>query len=859
MRRSALAILALAGCSSQAQPTTISMHEPTAVVAFMGWTPLRPRPAYPVPQPYLALANARSNDLRLVDLATQKPLMSPGYAFPLAIPTLARPTFLAATSLRDGGADLLAVAGLGATVDVVGTWVDGSDPTAGAGPRVVAQYDLSGFVGAGAEILAMIATPVPGAPAGSPPAAPAQPGLAWLIIAFSGSSSGGLDGIPPGVGKLVVLAFARGVDGSVELGAPPEAKPLQLDPVSLAVAPDLFHLYVATPDVITDFDIFPPAAGARQVQGVAEIDMSAGAAAPWPVRGLDARSPTALVAAASIGERGPDDPDLYGPPALRVYAALDPSGCGALQPIDCGIAVIDPSRGGLAADIAPPGPIVPAQPYRAPIQVAAAPLALAVALPSASGALQCLADNDPCNVPVEPNPPSPNRQPLMRLLANGQRWTPAVGAAGASDGRTYLLDLGRSGPASDASLLNDDATRAAVTGAESFTPVQADGSAGKAGLGLYRQYPPQSQEFTTDSRKLPQAVVITPGFTRGETWTLVWQGFLPGLRAQDFVLGLEGADLYLAFQTEMGGTWDVGARVGDPALGIHPVDLVQFSLPDAQFVGEVNPCALAEGTRYEAVIASIVPATDPPSPIHPGGALQLVLPPDPASDPFQLLCLRDYLVAAAPGAFLAGTDGGVRTSGLVLTGSISGYAGRPPLLSRDDMETGQQASKRFNLAWQNESTLSGEELVLARKARRFFYPNDSYSSGGANYPETCSDPLASPPTGCNPTTPGVAIGLIAGPMCADEPPGSGRQSICPPERLGDLQRDSTLIITTRSGVSPTFRASVPSSLPSSAIAFDRSYFPDGGDSGSVFYVTYRQDSLLVAVPGQTPNISTALR
>lgn len=841
MRRSALAALALAGCAKQVQPTTISMHEPTAAVAFMGWTHQHPRPGYPLPQPYLAIANGRTDDLRIVDLATQKPLMSPGYAFALSVPILARPTYLAATSLRDGGADLLAVAGVGAVVDLVSTWEDGSDPAGAAGSRVVAQYDLSAAAGAGAEILSMLATPVPGPPAGSPPVAPAEAGRAWLLVGFSGSA----DGLG---GKLVVLEFARGADGSVQLGAPVQVKPLQVDPVSLAVAPDLFHLYVASPDVVTDFATFPPGPGARQVQGVAEVDMSGGAAAPWPVRGLDARAPTTLVAAAILGERGPDDPDLFGPPALRVYAALDPAGCGVQQPIDCGIAVIDPTLGGLAADIASPGALVPAQPYRAPIQIGAVPLALAVALPASSGALQCIADNDPCTSH------GANQQPLMRLIANGQRWTPAVGAVGASDARTYLLDLGRSGPASDVSLLNDNTTRTAVTSMASLTPLQADGSVAKAGLGLYRQYPlgGESPGLTTDPNDLLQAVVVTPGFTRGETWSLVWQGFLQSLRGGDFVLGLDpGGSLYLAFQAAMGGQWDVGARVADPSLGIHAADswpegdVAQFSLSADQFGAGGNPCALPEGTRYEAVIASILPSTLD----HPGGALSLTIPA-PASDPFSIVCLRDWLAAAGTGAFLTGTDGGVRASGLVLTGAITGYAGRPPLLTMADVATGQQATKRFNLAWQDESTVSGEPLVLARKARRFFYANDRFAAGGAaNYPESGGNPLA----------PGVAIGLIAGPMCNDEPPGTGRQSICPPERMGDLLRDSTLVFTTRSGLSPSYRAAVPSSLPSSAIAFDRSYFADGGDSGSVFYVTYRQDSLVVAVPGQTPNISTTLR
>ena len=862
MKRSALAALAaLAACSSQVVPETAAFHEPTALAAFAGWTLERPRQAYPLPQLHLAVANGRSDELRIIDLATSKPLMSPGFAFPLSVPTLPRPIYLAACSLRDGGPDLLAVAGVGTTIDVVSTWGDGSD--AAASPWAVLPHDFSLDApnpGTGAEILSMVATPVPGVPAGSPPVAPAQPGKAWLILGFSGSS----DGLG---GKLLVQEFVRGTGGSVDFNGPPQVKSLGFDPVSLAVAPDLFHLYVATPDVVTD------SSTGAQVLGVAEIDMSGGIAAPWPVRALSAGppgtqgAPTTLVAAAILGERAEGNPDTFGAPALRVYAALDPAGCGVKRPISCGIAVIDPALGGLAPDLAPPGPIVPAQPYRTPLFVPAAPLALSVALPAASGATQQMQCSDPTTC---------QQQPLMQLIANGQRWTPAVGAVGAADGKTYLMDLGRSGPASDVSLVNSDASRVQVASAISLTPLQSDGSPAKAALGLYVQYPEANQGITADPTKMLKGVVVTPGFTRGDSWSLVWQGFLPGLAAGDFVLGLDLiGNLYLAFQTAMGTLWDVGANVTDPTLAIHAADAwpegdrVQFSLPVEQFGTAGNPCALSGGTRYEAVIASILPASLAD---YPGGALQLTVPTDPTNDP--ILCLRDWLVAQGAGALLVGTDAGVRASGLVLSGVAAGYVGRPLLLTEADVTAVPDTidSKRFNFAWQDESTLPdpSEDLARARKARRFFYAPDVYTGGtadatdqsktnAANYPETCSDPRAVTLTGCDPLKPGVALGLIAGPICADQPPGSGLQAICPAARMSDLLRDSTLVFTTIAGVSPSSRYPTPSSLPSSAIALDRSQFADGGSIGSVFYVTYRQDAVLAAIPGQTLNISSAIR
>ncbi len=209
MKRTGLVgVAALVACSGAPTGEMSSFRGPTASAVFSGWTHERPRQTYPLPQPYLAVANGRSDELRLVDLATNKSVMSPGFAYPLSVPTLARPSYLAASSLRDADPDLLAVAGVGAVVDIVSTWEDGSEPGGAGGSRVVVQYDLSGVAGDGAEILSMIATPVPGVPAGTPSVAPAQPGRAWLILGFSGST----DGLG---GKLVVLEFTRGAGGFI--------------------------------------------------------------------------------------------------------------------------------------------------------------------------------------------------------------------------------------------------------------------------------------------------------------------------------------------------------------------------------------------------------------------------------------------------------------------------------------------------------------------------------------------------------------------------------------------------------------------------------------------------------------------
>ena len=78
----------------------------------------------------------------------------------------------------------------------------------------------------------------------------------------------------------------------------------------------------------------------------------------------------------------------------------------------------------------------------------------------------------------------------------------------------------------------------------------------------------------------------------------------------------------------------------------------------------------------------------------------------------------------------------------MLAGSGTGYAGRPEL------------DVRYDLAWADETGLSGEALVLARKARRFYYPSA--------YP---TRPYAGFPDMADPMQPGPALGFRVGRYC----------------------------------------------------------------------------------------------
>jgi hypothetical protein len=280
---------------------------------------------------------------------------------------------------------------------------------------------------------------------------------------------------------------------------------------------------------------------------------------------------------------------------------------------------------------------------------------------------------------------------------------------------------------------------------------------------------------------------------------------------------------------------------------------VVFAVVDPLRDPPVDPCPVSSDPNapidHEATIASIVPSA---TPLHPWGALKLLVPPEPEADPFRLRCLAAELAKPDATVALVGSAA-VRGSGLVLTGSFTGYAGRPPLLTKADVDAGTPEAKRYDLAWAEESGLAGEALVLARKARRFFYPYDRPCrppSQPGDPPPTCYGPY---PELTDPLAPGPVLGFIAGPLC------SGIAAICPPARLSELQRGSTLQFFSVSGVDPWSRRPVPVSLPTSAVALDKSQFPESAVLGASFYLGYQLDTLLMTPLGQDVNQTKTLR
>ena len=865
-----LAVLLLSACSKGNSRVAAGFRGPVAVVPFSGMNPDRPEAGL---VPLIAVASFRGNELRLIDPAIDAPLAGPNVAYALAVPTMPRPVHLASGSLQDGEADVLVVASSGEQVQLVGTWLDG---TKGFG--VVTTWDLSSVAGVGAQVLSLAVAAVPSGPAtGTPAVAPTTPGMAWVVAAFSDPR----DALG---GQLVVLEVARQPDGSIALAGPPVVKPLGFAPVAMAVAPDNVHLYFASRDPIRD-------STGRVVLGVAEVNASAGLAGPWPVRGLDSRNaPTYTVAAAFVGERTQANFYTLDAPALRVYASLDPSGCGADRDIACGVATFDPALGGLSPDPAPPGPpgsTVPTQSYRTPLFVPSQTIAMGIALPPAipgsvppgatNGSQVCFSPAVAGNpLPLCPSvalgtttsPPfngSGAAQPFMLLAPPvGPLWTSVTALVTAIDGLAYVQDLGRFGPVNATTMVGNPLTQTGVFIAEAFGPAGPTANSpflgfpeGTSAVGVWQDHPESGAPTVIhDTTGLPSTFIAWPGFTRTDRWLVSYQGVLPGLVQRRSVLGLTpGGALYLAIQDALvpsiGGRlpadseWVAGAVIASPELGVHTLDANGAPGDLGLFLLDVDPCPstrpnwipsgqttpVYDPTKppkaHEAVLAALLP----PDPIlYPGGGMLLAPAADPAMAS-EYACLVDWFrspgnagtVLTAFGTNPTATDYArgavIRAGGFVLVGGLAGYAGRP------------QLGRRYDLAWSDEAGLSGEALVLARKARRFYYP--------AAYPAI---PYAGFPEMTDPMQPGPALGFRLGRFCQTGVAG------CDP-LTSPPARDAGVDFSTRSGLEPMSRRPGSTSGGNAVTSFDKSVIPGLESKGRVFYSTFVGDALMMVPPG----------
>jgi hypothetical protein len=808
-----IAALALAaGCSTGPPTVGARFRGPTAVAPFMGFTAKRTT-ADGTPSPYLAVASSGGDELRIIDVADDLPALGPGVVFPLSVPTAPRPMLLASASLGDGKADLLVVVSAGSNeLQLVRTW---------SPDMAVTETPVSLGLDADARVLSVRAMTV-AVPSGAP-------SRARVVAGASG-------------GRLCVVDFERAIDPATqqEILAPVGAavvKELGFDPVDIATpAPDAtltpdeaMLLFLATPDPVATV-------GEQSIHGVARVASTADASEVWTVTALDAKAPTVAVAAAKVSERSTDPLDPNAPehydlaPALRVYAVLDRSGCGQDQVIDCGVVTLKSSGGGAgtAGGDLESDPTRSAEepqkqmPHRAPMQVPGVPVAIAIAKPVKSGAGQFNTDSF--------NPVAlPNDITLQRIApGSGQRSTTAVAAVPSSDGRVYLLDLARWGLLNDSSLLKGADTRVAVTSPLSFLPTidASDPDFGKGTpLGLWNDFPANAKAADVATAvnvasDMNSFVQVTPGYTDSDTWTIAWQGVLPQLATRDGVLVSDGTTLYAALQSADG--QHVEVQAGAPELGVLPGDLVEFP--------EYSSCGLdgnGRRIRSDATVAEVLP----PSPslvvggvALPGGALRLAAP---------LPCQGVLPVAgvgASPPLRLA-----VRAAKLVLTSTKLGLIGRPEISTAPGDDT-----RVFRFEWQDESPLSGMDLIRVRKARRHFYPSDPAC---ASLAPGCYEGL---PWLADPLDPGPALAFKVGLF------GGGSETTIP--------RGAYIQLDTRSGIVPSFRKPVTGgTVPGNAVPYDKTGIAGHENDPIHFYVPFLDDQVIDFSPAESSAVVKTIR
>lgn len=838
MRRASILAAALAaasaGCGNRSTPSaTGQLRQPSAVAAFVGLTVANPGAL----APFVAVANTDRNDLTLVNAVDDSVVKAPVLLRPLAVP-VDSPALLASASLGDVPTpevprkpDLLVVVAAGdSTLQVVRTWA----PDNG----VAATVDLPG------DVLALAAIPSPA-------------GTARLAVALSGR-------------RLAVVQFQRAATGekiAIEAGpAAPRVHALGFDAVSLATVPgDATHVYAASLEPI----------GPSAVLGAAEIDVSADVE-PWPVRGLGARGATRLVAAAALHAERKDaateptvDAFAGQPPVARVYAVLDEGSCGPDRPIPCGLVALDPAldtatRGHSIPDDFPSASGERWMPYRAPIPLGGRPLALAVSQP-----------------PQLPPPESPDLHGgFMRLLAGTNEWaTTAVGIAATSAGAIQILDLGRFRHASTVSVPKTaNPSVAALPTADN-----------RLWLQTLDQTPPHFVEpFAVDAGAA--AVQVTPGYEQDESWSITYQGGLPGLAERLAEAGSEGADTWLAVQ--VGGPGPIGAarpvaqvaRLFHPALGVHVGDILSIRAAGigAPCEGTIPPGtpAASEATaprQFEVTITAL----RPPDATAPGGAacsrntcrpggFVTIGPREfdpgeltaPAKQDAWNACLGalQTKIAAAPGNVVTGLVVSFHARELVLTGAALGYAGRPAFhvpyaiqyrASLADPDEDALAATCPLADWDGTlpaPTCGGtcdrdvcEQLVLARKARRVEHLAEDCAGDAACLTRF---PVGSYPF---PTVNGPAIRFQV-----DQQVVNGASA----DRVrGALQ----LRLGTSSGSLPMSTGGGSVALPGGATTFDRSPWGPDGSGGYRFYVSYPGGEVVDAYPGVSPLSTTVIR
>lgn len=528
VRLLAIATLVAAACSGTKDKPGAALHGPAALAVFEGYV-YHDDGSF---RPYLAVANERGDELRLVDLTDSQVVESPGLAFPLSVPFVGRPMMVASADLHDGPTMPWALAVIEAgstTIDLIDTWT--------GYPVVVARVPLA----ADGEVLALASAAVPDATTPTSPAA----GRARLVVAMTG---GRLEIVELSRGKAGAVVATRLVDGTGQTFV----RGLPFDASSLSQGGDPGRIYAGSLDVNPGYGIASVALP-RDLTGWS-------AATAGNVNWYPTGAPIQSVAAVgySLWSFATDSFDA----ALseRVVAVPAPSSCMPAKAV-CGMLLVNPSAGGLAAGWAP------GETTLLPMALPAPVLGLAAAGRTAAA--------------------------LMPLTsAAGTKNTSAFAAVTAADGAIYFVDVARWAMVSETSTL----VGAGQTRVSAASVVAGALPKTTSALGLWRL---GGQSLTpvlsAAAADLPARIRVTPGFTPDDDWTLEWQGILPWLNQAS------------ATFTESGGTRTLSVRAGAgtfadlSSLHVRAGDLVE--------IGPVGSCTVSSEAQISGTAGTPVTGT----------------------------------------------------------------------------------------------------------------------------------------------------------------------------------------------------------------------------------------------------------
>jgi hypothetical protein len=148
---------------------------------------------------------------------------------------------------------------------------------------------------------------------------------------------------------------------------------------------------------------------------------------------------------------------------------------------------------------------------------------------------------------------------------------------------------------------------------------------------------------------------------------------------------------------------------------------------------------------------------------------------------------------------------------------------------------------RYALAWEDETGLTGEALVLARKGRRFYYPSAYPIKSYTGFPDM-DDPMQT----------GPVLGFRVGRHCLLTVPG------CDPN-TSPPARDAGVDFFTQAGLTEMSRHPTSSAGGNFLTSFDKSVIPGQEYRGTVFYGSFTGDLLMMMPPGLDVGQSISIR